>query len=90
MGVTDCARHVGDDFFMLLITVAVHQHDGDGAETFVENLFECTSGLFGVERQHDFAARAHALIDLDYAGIQKLGQHDVAVEDARAVLVSDP
>ena len=33
--------------------------------------------------------RAHALVDLDHLAVEQLGQHDVAVEDARPVLVGD-
>ena len=29
---------------------------------------------------HDLAVRADALVDLDHALVQQLGQHDVAVE----------
>ena len=42
-----------------------------------------------VERQHHLAARADALVDLDHPRVEQLGQHDVAVEHARPVLVGD-
>jgi hypothetical protein len=42
-----------------------------------------------VQRLHHVAVRADALLGLDHAAVQQLGQHDVAVEQARAVLVGD-
>ncbi len=42
-----------------------------------------------VERPPDLAVRAHALVDLDDARVQRLGQHDLPREDARPVLVGD-
>jgi hypothetical protein len=42
-----------------------------------------------VQRLHHLALRAHALVRLDHLAVQQLGQHDVAVEQARPVLVGD-
>ena len=35
------------------------------------------------------AVRTDALVGLDHAAVQQLGQHDLAVEDARPLLVAD-
>ena len=42
-----------------------------------------------VQRLDPLAVRAHALLGLDHGAVEQLGQHDVAVEQARPVLVGD-
>src|SRR5918996_214510 len=46
-------------------------------------------GVFKIQRHDDLAARANAFLDLDHPRIKHLRQHDVALEDARPVLVGD-
>src|SRR6266851_3314738 len=42
-----------------------------------------------MQRHHDFALRAHSFFDFENPGIEHLRQHDVPVEEPRAVLVGD-
>jgi hypothetical protein len=42
-----------------------------------------------VQRLDHLAVRAHPLLRLDHAAVQQLGQHDVPVKQARAVLVGN-
>jgi hypothetical protein len=49
----------------------------------------CAAQMRFVQRLHHVALRADALLGLDHAAVQQLGQHDAPVEQARAVLVGD-
>jgi hypothetical protein len=69
--------------------VTVHEHDGDRAIALLARGREVGPRLRLVERAHDFAVRAHALVDLVHLAIEHLRQLDVPVEDARPVLVGD-
>ena len=49
----------------------------------------CVAQAASVERLQHLAVRADALLRLDHALVQQLGQHDVAVEQPRPRLVGD-
>ena len=74
---------------MLPVAVAVHQHDRDGAVAGVEGALQVRAGGLLVERHDDLAMRADALVCLDHLCVEKLGQDDVPVEEAGAILVRD-
>ena len=59
------------------------------AKPVVVSLAQCALRRASIERRDHFAVRADALVDFDYALIQQLRQHDVAIEQARAVLICD-
>ncbi len=84
-----CPRHLGDGSFVLGKAVAVHEDDGDGAITLVESGAQVGARCLEVEGKHDLAARADALGHLHHLRVQHLRQHDMAIEDARPVLVGD-
>jgi hypothetical protein len=69
--------------------VAVQEDDGDGAEALGARRLQLAPHVRLVERPHDVAAGAHALVDLHHLPVEQLRQLDVAVEDARPVLVGD-
>ncbi len=68
----------------------MHADDGHRADAVVVHLLEV--GLQGVKvwLTQNGAIGGHPLVDLDDAVVQQVGQDDVPVEDAGAVLVADP
>ncbi len=87
--VADRAREPGDPPFVLRVAVAVHEHDRDRPVAFGVCRFQIPARALEIERRKHLAPRADALLDFDHLRIQQLGQHDVPVEEARAVLVGD-
>ena len=75
--------------FMVGVAVAVHEHDRHRAEALGIRRLQIALRALGVEWQHDLAARADALFDLDYLRVEHFRQDDVAIEEPRAVLVGD-
>jgi hypothetical protein len=59
------------------------------AQAGVERGPQALAQVAFVQRLNDFTVGADTLVRLDHARVQQLGQHDVAVEDARALLVAD-
>jgi hypothetical protein len=79
----------GDALLVLSVPVAVQQDHGGAAEPVVVGGPQVTDQGVRVERGEDLAGRGDPFGDLDYPVVQHLGQHDLAVEDARPVLVGD-
>ena len=75
---------------MLLVAVAVHEHDRDRPVALVIGRLQIAPRAFDVQRHEHLAVRADALVDFDHLGVEQFGQDDVAVENARPVLVGDP
>ena len=73
---------------VIVIAVAVHEDDGDGADTVVESALKAGAGGFYVKRRLDGAVGHDPFGHLDHAFVKHLGQDDVAVEQARAGLVA--
>ena len=73
-----------------VIAVAVHEDDraGCAGRRRTRPAARARSARL-VQRLHHLAVRADALVGLDHALVQQLGQHDVAVEQPRPVLVGD-
>ena len=71
------------------VAVAVHQADGDGPEALPMRPRQVRFQLVLVQRLHDLAMRAHALVRLDDPVVEYFRQPDIEVEEARAVLVAD-
>jgi hypothetical protein len=67
----------------------VHEDDGDGTKACGVGVVQILSGFVSVQGTNHFTPRTDALLDLDHLRVQHLRQHDVAVEDARPVLVGD-
>ncbi len=87
--VADLAREPGDPPFVLRVAVAVHERDGDRPVALGVCRFQIPAHALEIERREHLAPRADALLDFDHLRIQQLGQHDVLIEEARAVLVGD-
>ena len=83
------ARNACGGFFVRGVAVAVHEHDGCTAQARVVGRPQPFLQVRFVQRLDHIAMSAHALLRLDHALVQQLGQHDVAVKDAWAVLVGD-
>ncbi len=67
----------------------MHEHDRDGVVALGSRVGERGAHALRIGRGLDRAVGAHALVDLDDAGIKLLGLYDVAREYARARLVAD-
>ena len=72
------------------VAVSVHQADGDGPEALRVRPRQVRFQLLPVQRLHDLAMRACALVRLDDRLVEDFRQADMQVEEARAVLVADP
>jgi hypothetical protein len=81
------ARQRGRRLLVRRVAVAVHEDDGHAAQAGVEGGPQPLAQVHLVERLAHAAVGAHALLRLDDAAVQQLGQHDVAVEQARPLLI---
>ena len=70
-------------------TVAVHEDDGNAAQPRVVGGPQALAKVRLVQRLDHLALGTDALLGFDHTAVQQLGQHDVAVEQARAILVRD-
>ena len=89
LGEADRPRDLRDHPLVLREPVTVHQHDRDGADARLVSRAQVALDARFVERAHDFAARAHALVGLDHALVKQARQLDAAHEELRPVLVGD-
>ena len=83
------ARQPGDLDLVVVVAVAVDEHHRDRLDAVALGLLQCLSGAFEVDRHQLFPIRRIALVDLDHALVEELGQDDFAGEEEGAVLVSD-
>jgi len=67
----------------------VHQYDRERAESRVVYLLQIAAGALFIERNQYIATGADTLNDLGHVQVKQFGQHDMAVEYARPVLVGD-
>ena len=75
--------------FVFGIAVAVHEHHRHAAQALVELGLQARAQRRLVQRLQHGALRIKAFLGLQHGGVQKFGQHNVAVEQARAVLVGN-
>jgi hypothetical protein len=68
---------------------AVQRHDGNGPEAGVEGGLQPRAGVRLVKRPQHRALDVDPLVDLDHAGVQRLGLDDAAIEQPRPGLVAD-
>ena len=80
---------VADGMLVLRIQVAVHAHHGDGVDPVVAHLPQIALEPVQIRGPQHRAVGSDPFVDLDHPLVQQLGQHDVAVEDPRPVLVAD-
>ena len=85
----DVARNGGHPAFVIGKAVGVHQHDGDGTQAGVEARLQALTHVGLIQRDEYVSVRRHALRHLLHPAVEQFGQHDVPVEQARAVLVAD-
>src|SRR5580704_14108112 len=83
------ARDLGHQALVRRIAIGVHEHDRDGVIALNARIRERGAHAVRIWRRLDRAVRAHALVDLDDAGIELLRLYDVAREYARARLIAD-
>ena len=81
-------RHLGDAPLVLLEAIAVHEDDGDAAETLGVYGPRSASTL-GSSSGITTSPRAPMRSVTSTTFVQQLGQANFAVEDARAVLIGD-
>ena len=89
LGEADVARDLGHAPLVFGEAIAVHKDDGDRADAGVERVLEGHTRRLLVERRQHAAFRVDPLVDLDHPLVEHLGQHDVAGEQLRPVLVTD-
>jgi hypothetical protein len=83
------ARQLREPQLVGRIAVSVHQHDCGRAVAAPVRIQEIAARLLLVERLEHFAVRGHALEHLIHRAVERLRQHDMAVEEPRAILVAD-
>jgi hypothetical protein len=75
--------------FVLVISIAVQQRDRARSDAALERCAQLALRLLQIERTHDVAVRAHALVDLDDLLVQHRRQLDVPHEQLRTMLITD-
>ena len=85
----DGAHHRRERSLVFRIAVAVHQHDGAGADAVGVRRAQVAFGGGEIELPDRVTMRAHALVDLDHALVEHARQHDPAYEELRTVLIGD-
>ena len=83
------ARQLRHAPLVLGVAVAVHEGDGHGLEAFATRRLESASRPVLVEGADDRPVGADALVHLEDARVQRLGQAHVQGEDVGPVLVAD-
>ena len=71
------------------VAVAMHEGDGDRRVATGAGRGQVAAQGVGIRRADDLTAGAAALVNLPHVAVEQLGQHDVAVKDARPVLPGD-
>ena len=89
LGKAQLPGEFGERLLVDMVAIAVQQDDGDRAHALGQARLEVTAGRGEIERLHDRAVGAHPLLHLDHIGIEELGEHDLAGEDVRSVLIAD-
>ncbi len=89
LGKAKLAGDLGHHALVRGIAISVHEHDRDGVVALSARVGERGPRALRVGRRLDRAVGAHALVDLDDAGIKLLGLYDVFREYARARLVAN-
>jgi hypothetical protein len=74
---------------VLGVAVAVQQHDGGRAYAGIVSRAQIAARRFQIDGAELLALGRHALVDLDDALVEQLGQDDVADEELGAVLIGD-
>ena len=88
--IADGACHRRHLLLVLLVAVAVHEHDGERAVALIVGSLQIATGALDVKRREHLAARPYALLHLHHLAVEQLGQDDMARENLRPVLVGDP
>ena len=83
------ARQPGDLDLVVVVAVAVDEHDRDGLDAVALGLLQRLAGAVEVHRHQLLAVGRIALVDLDHPLVEELGQDDFAGEKERPVLVAD-
>ncbi len=86
---SDGTRQRGCRLLVCGEAVAVHEDNRAGADAGVEGGLQLHTQRVGLQRLHHLALRADTLVGFDDPFVQQLGQHDVAIEQARPILIGD-
>ena len=82
-------RQFGSYDFVRLISIRVHEHNGHAANTGIKLSLQLCAQFSVIQRLNDFTLRRHALVCFDHFAVKKLGQDNVSVKQAGAVLISN-
>ena len=74
---------------MLLIAVGMHEHNGHAANASVKLRLQLRAQLIDIQRLKHITLRRHALLSLHHCAVQQFGQHNVPIEQARAILIGN-
>ena len=89
LGKADIGGDLRQSLFMRRVAIAMHQQDGDGAQSLViGRLQRGARGRF-VQRHAHLAVGTHSFVDFDDIVMQGIGQADMAREQVRAFLRAD-
>ena len=85
----DGSRHFRDKCFVLLISVAMHENDGNSPEAFVPSGLQAILRVAFLKRDDHISPCTDAFLDFHDLGVQQLRQFDVPIKNARSILVAD-
>ena len=89
LGKARLARQCRSLLFMLSKTVAVHEHNGHAAQARGIGRVQRDAQCGPIQLLQYFALCCHPLSGFNHLAVKQLGQHNVAVKQARAVLVGN-
>ena len=85
LGEADIAGDRRDRRFVIVISITVHEHDGDRPDTVVERGLQGLPRRRFVQRRQHLALGGHSLLDLDHGFVKQFRQFDPAGENIRTV-----
>ena len=85
----DLPGEPGNCFLVIVIPVAMHEHDGHRGDAVAERFFQGGPRRLEVERHEHFAFGGTALLHLDDLLVQEVGEDDLAGEEVWPILIAD-
>jgi hypothetical protein len=85
----DFTRQTRRHLLVRRVPPAVHEHHRHRPHPLCMRLGQLGAQMGFVQRLQNLAIHRHTLLRLDHRAVKQFGQHDLAVKQARAVLVGD-